>query len=174
MMTTKRFNALDADLISSSRAQQVAVTEFPWVILVLVISVSSFLHRILRPVVVSGRPRENCCPSCSSRQSAAAWLPLIQWEHATNRICAQKVGACAHTAPPGVKPLRLQGEGVRNLGPLLVVHLEGGRVDEPLVALLGHVEDRHQGVEPHGEGDHTGAVVGLAQETQVAILWTSR
>ena len=97
MMTTKRFNALDADLISSSRAQQVAVTEFPWVILVLVISVSSFLHRILRPVVVSGRPRENCCPSCSSRQSAAAWLPLVQWEHATNRICAQKVGACAHT-----------------------------------------------------------------------------
>ena len=99
MMTTKRFNALDADLISSSRAQQVAVTEFPWVILVLVISVSSFLHRILRPVVVSGRPRENCCPSCSSRQSAAAWLPLIQWEHATNRICAQKVGACAHNLP---------------------------------------------------------------------------
>ena len=98
MMTTKRFNALDADLISSSRAQQVAVTEFPWVILVLVISVSSFLHRILRPVVVSGRPRENCCPSCSSRQSAAAWLPLVQWEHATHRICAQKVGACAHTA----------------------------------------------------------------------------
>ena len=69
MMTTKRFNALDADLISSSRAQQVAVTEFPWVILVLVISVSSFLHRILRPVVVSGRPRENCCPSCSSASS---------------------------------------------------------------------------------------------------------
>ena len=59
MMTTKRFNALDADLISSSRAQQVAVTEFPWVILVLVISVSSSIYRILWPVVVSGQPKGN-------------------------------------------------------------------------------------------------------------------
>ena len=38
---------------------RVAVTEFPWVILVLVISVTSSIHRILWPVVVSGRPREN-------------------------------------------------------------------------------------------------------------------
>ena len=69
--------------------------------------------------------------------------------------CAQGSRACAHTDATPVKPLSLQGEGVRNLD----VHL--------LVVLV-------EGVELLDEGGHAGAVVGLAQETQVANLGTSR
>ena len=36
------------------------------------------------------------------------------------------------------------------------------------------VEDRRLGVELRGEEGHVGAVLGLAQVTQVANLWTSR
>ena len=70
--------ALDADLISSFGLAALVVTELPWVILHLVLSASSSTCRILMAVMILGRPRENCCPSCSPPQSAAAQLLLNQ------------------------------------------------------------------------------------------------
>ena len=81
---------------------------------------------------------ERSCPASSQPMTAL---------HAN---CAQGSRACAHTDATPVKPLSLQGEGVRNLDHLLGVFVEG--------------------VELLDEGGHAVAVVLLAQVTQVANL----
>ena len=84
------------------------------------------------------RASEHSCPASSQPMTAL---------HAN---CAQGSRACAHTDATPVKPLSLQGEGVRNLDHLLGVFVEG--------------------VELLDEGGHAVAVVLLAQVTQVANL----